>query len=319
MVRTLGVDHGTQSIRFCLLEGENRSFFEIGRKRASKGAILNLLEKKDFLPVELIGMTYSMADTVNSITNINQIQKRGQLKPVTGELVGGGTALFDELQGSGLRTVLISGLHRGIDCLDDRFKLLYSHMASSEKVALGYHAFLEVNKSIDTGDILITDISSNTVTIGVKDGKFFGALDACLGAPGLFHGPLDLENIRKIDSGKTTANKAFYSAGISQKSRQTTGDILLAKTPVEKLALNSLIMAVKMEVEGFSSIINPQSIAIAGSVGVNKLVYGILKSELKHIAPVLKLDKFAAAIGAAEITRDIIKGRKDFLGIGVML
>jgi putative methanogenesis marker protein 12 len=319
MVRTLGVDHGTQSIRFCLLEDENRSFFEIDRKRASKGAVLNLLEKKDFLPVELIGMTYSMADAINNITNINQTHNRGQLKAVTGKLVGGGTALFDALQGSGLRTVLIPGLHRGIDCLDDRFKLLYSHMASSEKVAIGYHAFLEVNKSIDTGDILITDISSNTVTIGVKDGKFFGAFDACIGAPGLLHGPLDLENIRKIDSGKTTANKAFYSAGVSQKSRQTTSDILLAKTPAQKLALNSLIMAVTMEVEGFSSIINSRAVAIAGSVGIDKLAYGILKSELKHIGPVLKLDNFAAAIGAAEIARDMLQGRKDFLGIGVNL
>jgi putative methanogenesis marker protein 12 len=319
MGRTLGVDHGTQKVRFCLLEGKNRRFLELDRESGSKGSILKVLEKKGLRDVELIGLTYSMADAINCITNIKKVKDRGQTKKVTGELVGFGTRLFDEIYESELKAVLIPGLHRGIDCLDARFRLLYSHMAASEKVALSNHGYNEINRTMEAANIIISDVSSNTVSIGIKDGKFFGAIDACLGASGLIHGPLDLSDIRRIDQNKTTANRAFYSAGVSQKSGLNSHDIMKGETKEEKLALNSLIMAVKMEVAGLSSVINPQAIAIAGSAGLHKNVFKKLKTELENIAPVFRLDNFSAAIGAAEIARDVLLGRKDFLGIGVRL
>ncbi|MFQ5800470.1 MAG: methanogenesis marker 12 protein, partial [Candidatus Hydrothermarchaeales archaeon] len=319
MAKTLGVDHGTQALRFCLLEDRGKRFFEIERGKASKVSVLSLLERKGFLEVDIIGLSYSMADAIDAISDVKKIENRGQAEEVTGELVGAGTRLFDEIAGSGKRAVLIPGLHRGITCLDERFRFLYSHMAASEKVALAYHAYLKVNEKIDAGDLIISDISSNTVTIGIKDRKFFGAIDACLGALGFFHGPLDLGNIRSIDSGKTTANKAFYSAGVSYLSGLGSKEILGGKTDEARLALDSLIAAAEMEVFGLASIIRPKAIAVAGSAGTHNNVFGRLKDAFEEIAPVFKLDRFAAATGAAEIASDVLGGKKDFLGIGVDL
>ena len=317
MERTLGVDHGTQGLRFCLLDGHNQRFFEIKREQAAKASILKGLGEKGFLDVDLVGLTYSMADAITAITDVKKLRNRGQVTRVTGEFLGGGTRLFDEIQSCGIRAVLIPGLHRGISCLDERFKLLYSHMAASEKVALAYHAFNLINKEMRAEELVIADISSNTVTIGIKKARFFGAIDACLGAPGLLHGPLDMGLIRDVDEGKTTANKAFYRGGMAQKSRRSPEDILKGRDEKARLALDSLLLAVEMEVLGFASVLAPQAIAVSGSAGIHENMFPKLKEAFKGVAPVFKLNAFAAAIGAAEIARDMLKGKGDFLGIGV--
>jgi len=38
---------------------------------------------------------------------------------------------------------------------------------------------------------------------------------------------------------------------------------------------------------------------------------------LADVAPVFRLDGYGAARGSAEIARDVLAGRKDFLGISV--
>ncbi len=315
MVRTLGVDHGTRGIRFCLLDGVDTGFFEIERETTAVDSVLDVLGQEGLLDVELIGLTYSMADAITKITNLKHVKNRGQLEAVTGEHVGAGTRLFDEIAGSKIKAVLIPGLHRGIECIDSRFKMLYSHMAASEKTALAYHAFNRVNEE----SMIVADISSNTVSIGIRDGKFFGAVDACLGAAGVLHGPLDLSAIRRVDSGKVSANKAFYSAGVSQKSGLNSTDILNGKSSEQRLARDALLMAAVMEITGLTALVEAQTICIAGSTGLHKNIYPKLEKKLNHIAPVNRLDPYSAAMGAAEIARDIKAGKKDFLGIGVDL
>jgi putative methanogenesis marker protein 12 len=260
-----------------------------------------------------------MGDGINKITNIKKVRNRGVIEEKTGEYVGGGTKVFDEIKDSGLKAVVIPGLHRGIGVLDRRFKALYSHCASAEKVSLSYHSFLEVNKEIDAENIIISDISSNTVTIGIKSKRFFGAIDACLGAIGIFHGPLDLETIRAVDEGKTTANEAFYSSGASKITGAKIEDILNPKNEKVKLALDSLILSAKMEIFSFLSEIKPDAIVITGFAGVHDNVFYPLKDTLEKIAPVFKIDGYCAAIGSAEIARDILASKRDFLGIPVDL
>jgi hypothetical protein len=53
MTRTLGVDHGTRGIRFCLLDEQDKLFFEIDREGAGVASILDLLEKEGFFDVDL--------------------------------------------------------------------------------------------------------------------------------------------------------------------------------------------------------------------------------------------------------------------------
>jgi len=52
--------------------------------------------------------------------------------------------------------------------------------------------------------------------MGVRDVKMLGAIDACIFAPGVHHGPLDLQAIRDVDAGLVTANDAFSTAGVTR-------------------------------------------------------------------------------------------------------
>ncbi len=47
---------------------------------------------------------------------------------------------------------------------------------------------------------VVSDVSSNTVTLLVTSGKLVGAFDACIFAPGLLHGAHDVDAIRRIDA-----------------------------------------------------------------------------------------------------------------------
>ena len=317
MFRTLGVDHGTKSLRFCLLENGKQDFFEIERKEQKNVSPLKELKKKGFLDVDLVGLTYSMADGISAITDIKKVHNRGQKEKITGAFVGVGTRLYDEIKESNIKAALIPGLHRDVPCLDESFKILFSHMAASEKTALSYHAFKEVNKSKPIENIVIVDISSNTVSIGIKNSRFYGAIDACLGSPGLLHGPLDLEAIRHIDNENVSANKSFYSAGVTQKSSISSDEILNGETKKDKEARNALITGVKMEVFGLSSLINPEIIVLTGSAIDANVFTEEIESELSKISPIVKLGKFSAAVGTAEIAKDILEGKTDFLGITV--
>jgi hypothetical protein len=78
-------------------------------------------------------------------------------------------------------------------------------------------------------------------------------------------------------------------------------------------------MAVKMEVLGFVSVLQPEALAVSGSAGTDKRFFPGLKRELEGVAKVYRLSEFAASIGAAEIARDALNGKKDFLGIGLKL
>ena len=109
---------------------------------------------------------------------------------------------------SGIPAIVIPGLHRGSPT-DPRFKA-YSHQTSPEKIGIAY----EIRHDLGD-DLIISDISSNTVTLLVTAGKLIGAFDACIFAPGTLHGALDVDAIRKIDGGVCTANEAFQHAGVN--------------------------------------------------------------------------------------------------------
>ena len=165
--------------------------------------------------------------------------------------------------------------------------------------------------------MIISDISSNTVTIGIKDGVFFGAIDACLGAIGLLHGPLDLETIRRIDSGEVSANKAFYTSGAIKILEGDKNLIFDLEDENSKIAMDSLILSVSMEIIGFLSVIDPDMVYITGSLGINEKIYYPLKDVLERFCKVKKINGFSAARGNAEIAMSILNGEKDILGIPI--
>jgi putative methanogenesis marker protein 12 len=221
-----------------------------------------------------------------------------------------GAKVFDEIS-SGLKAVVIPGLHRGIRVLDERFRVLYSHIASSEKVSLCYHVHLATRAR----SFVVADVSTNTVTVAVKGGKFYGGVDACLGAPGLEQGPLDLELLRKVDAGELSANEAFSRAGVAARAGVDPRALLRGEGR-DAVRLDALATAVKMEVEALASLVDPEIVAIAGWAGSHPQLSLRLEKLLSSYT-LRFFDEWAAAMGSAEIARDILKGRRDFLGIRV--
>jgi putative methanogenesis marker protein 12 len=313
----IGIDHGTTGIRFA---DDSERWFELTRQQArdmSKGQIIDAMLRsfsasgKD---VEMIAVTYSMGDGISSITPIEKVKNRGVIsREGAGVHVGGGTNVYDAIAESGLPAVVIPGIHRhnyGHPC----FKV-YSHGASPEKLGIAYNAYTVSGKQ----DFIVSDISSNTVTIGIKGLRVLGAIDACIFAPGVHHGPLDLQAIREVDAGHTTANDAFSMAGVSKlipyKSLGSLIEALERNDQDALWAFDTIAVFAAMEVASFQTLIPDAAIFTAGSVGSMKVVMdrmsGLLKKDVKA------LGKLSAAIGLAQIARDVHHGKKEILGIKV--
>ena len=329
----IGMDHGTTGISFCIMsdEGEVIDVFKIGREESKKGLVSateELTKRVDLNEVKLMAVTYAMGDGINQILPVSQVKDRGILSiNCAGKVTGGGTSVFDELEQLNLPLIMIPGLHKDSTSLDRLFRAAYSHQASPEKVSISYNAIKETGWS----NFIVADISSNSVDILIEDGKIKGAIDACLGAMGIVHGPLDLEMLRDIDENGASANGCFSHAG-AIKIADIDGKVANMKDELlknyregdekAKLAIDTLIMTVAMEIAGLDVVCgNPiEGIVLTGSVGsaaepfnfkdeIDKYFKG--KYELKVIS------KESGAIGAAQIAMDVYGGRKEILGIEV--
>jgi len=327
----VGMDHGTTGVSFTILT-DKPVHFKIGREELSKGKVsaIEMLNKRvDLKSIDLMAITYAMGDGINAITPIEIIKDRGILSMEgAGKVTGGGTAVYDEIEKSGIPTVLIPGIHKNTESLDPRFKAAYSHHASSEKISICYNAFLETGFK----NMIVSDISSNTVSILLEDGKIRGAMDACIGAMGIVHGPLDLQMIRDIDDRLKTANECFSGAG-AVKIADLNTKVTIAKDELLKLylegdkraelAFQTMIMTILMEIYGLVGISDSklEGIVLTGSIGSMKSPYDFfnkIKLGLKGLIPVQKLSATSGSVGSAQIAEAVFKGSNDILGIKVV-
>lgn len=332
----VGMDHGTTGVSFTILsssqkEDENSSeHFKISREELSRGkvsAIQELSKRVDLDSIDLMVITYAMGDGLNAIKPLSKVKDRGILSiNGAGKVTGGGTAVYEEIEKSGIPTLLIPGLHKKTPCINRRFAAAYSHHASAEKVSITYNAYLETGWE----NMVVSDISSNTVTMLVQNGKIIGAIDACIGAMGVIHGPLDLEMLRKIDEGKKTANECFSHAGavkiaeIDASVSQAKDELLeMAQIGDDRavLALDTMMMTIAMEIWGLIGIADKvDGIVLTGSMGSMKEpvnFFGLLKEYLEGVVPVVRIPPTSGSMGSAQIARDIYHGRKNILGINV--
>jgi len=286
----IGIDHGTTSLRF----STGDTWFKISREEARDFRWQDLGRLCPLNEIEGIALTYSMGDRITMITPIQDVENRGVVsREGAGKHVGGGTRVFDQVRQSGLPALVIPGLHRGSPT-DGRFKV-YSHQASPEKIGIAYR----VARDLGSG-FVVSDVSSNTVTLLVTGGRITGAFDACIFSPGLEHGALDVAAIRKIDAGEITANEAFLSAGVNH-------------TLPEGERLPAVAMFAAMECAALLLLNRRARVALAGSLGplVSDQVSTLLGRE------VAAYDQWCASSGLALIARDVFSGRKEILGIGV--
>ena len=329
----IGMDHGTTGISFCIMsdEGEVIEVFKIGREESKKGLVSateEIMKRVDLDSVKLMAITYAMGDGINQILPTAKVENRGILSiNGAGKVTGGGTSVFSELESLDIDSIMIPGLHKDSDSLNELFRAAYSHQASPEKVSICYNAYKETGWS----NFIVADISSNSVDILIEDGKIKGAMDACLGAMGVVHGPIDLEMIRDIDEGRLSANECFSHAGAVKIADIDTKvanmkDILLEnyKNGDEKaiLAINTLIMTVAMEISGLDVVCENEieGIVLTGSIGSATEPFNFedeINKYFKNKYPLKVVSKESGAIGAAQIAMDVYNGKEEILGIEV--
>lgn len=329
------MDHGTTGICFGIMsdDGETIENFKINREYSKAGkvsAIEELSKRIDLTEIKLMAITYGMGDGINSILPIKKVKNRGILSiEGAGRITGGGTSIYSEIEESGIPTVVIPGLHENSPSLDPLFKAAYSHQASSEKVSISYFAYLTTKWD----NMIVADISSNSVNILIENGKIHGAMDACLGAMGIIHGPIDLKMMRNIDENKLTANEAFSTAGAVKIAEINTKvafmkDILLnsyeKNNPKAKLAIDTMIFTVAMEILGLVGISNEKidGIVLTGSIGSMKEPINFeteLNKYLKNKFKIAIIPSTSGAFGSAKIAKDIYNKKDNILGIEVDL
>jgi putative methanogenesis marker protein 12 len=329
----IGMDHGTTGISFCIMsdDGNILDVFKIGREESKKGLVSaseELKKRVDIDSVKLMAITYAMGDGINQILPTNKVKDRGILSiNGAGKVTGGGTSVFSELEQLNIDSIMIPGLHKDSDSLDKLFKAAYSHQASPEKVSISYNAFKETGWS----NFIVADISSNSVDILIENNKIKGAIDACLGAMGIIHGPLDLEMIRDIDENNVSANDCFSHAG-AIKIAGIDGKVANMKNQLldnykkgdekAQLAIDTLIMTVAMEIAGLDVVCENEieGIVLTGSIGSSTEPFDFkdeINKYFKNKYPLKVISSESGAIGAAQIAMDVYNGAKEILGIEV--
>lgn len=327
----VGMDHGTTGVSFTVLH-QTPQHLKIGRDELSSGEVLAMEELSkivDLDSIQLMAITYAMGDGLSEIKPLEKVKNRGILSiEGAGKVTGGGTAVYEEIEQSGIPTILIPGLHQGTPCLDPLFQAAYSHHASAEKVSICYNAHLETGYD----NFIVSDISSNTVSLLLENGKIRGAVDACLGSMGIVHGPLDLKMIREVDEGLRTANQCFSHAGAVKVAGidvkvANAKDILFQMyqegDPKAELALETMLMTIAMEIWGLAGIAhNPmEGVVLTGSVGSMQEpfdFFGNLKDKVEDIGEVVMLPPTSGSVGSAQIARAVFEGTQDILGIEII-
>jgi len=327
----VGMDHGTTGVSFTVLH-QQPQHLKIGRDELSSGEVLAMEELSkvvDLDSIQLMAITYAMGDGISEITPLEKVKNRGILSiEGAGKVTGGGTAVYEEIEQSGIPTVLIPGLHQDTPSMDPLFRAAYSHHASAEKVSICYNAHLETGYE----NFIVSDISSNTVSLLLENGEIQGAVDACLGSMGIVHGPLDLKMIRDVDEGLRTANQCFSRAGavkvagIDERVAHAK-DVLLERyqegDPKAELALETMLMTIAMEIWGLAGIAHEEmeGVVLTGSVGAMQEpfdFYGILKDKVEDIGEVVMLPPTSGSVGSAQIAQAVFEGAQDILGIKVL-
>ncbi|WP_210409052.1 methanogenesis marker 12 protein [Methanococcoides sp. AM1] len=319
----IGVDHGTNAMRFAGIGKDGVNTFELPRSEVANMSGQEILDSVTsglgvhISDIELAAVTYSMGDGIVAIEDLKDVSSRGVISiEGVGKKTGAGTRVFDAIRESVIPAVLIPGIHSKSNT-DSRMNV-FSHSTSPEKIGIAYNAY-----STGVDDFVVSDISSNTVTVGVCGGKLIGAIDACIFAPGTQHGPLDLEAIRDVDAGKCSANDAFMNAGVLNRSPYSgVEDLLNALNGNEDeavLAMDRISLFAAMEIAAMQVLMEDYGsrgeIFLAGSMGEEDYVVDRIGKHIGVNPDVL--GKWSASIGCAEIARDIAGGADSILGLDV--
>lgn len=323
-MRYVGIDHGSRAFRVAIVDPDAPSAGslapdtggrvlrrEFPREKGVAGGIATLLSSED-----RVVMSYSMGDAIDSFVPCSVAPRRGVRSDAgAGRFVGAGASLVDLVSDLVASCHLAPGLHRDVRSLDPRFRTLYSHCGSGENVLAAFHTM--VTHALQT--FVLADVSTNTVSLLVREGRVVGGIDAALGAPGLHQGPLDLDAIRAAE--RLGAGAAFDRGGVLERpavddagAPPVTGS---GKAGCDDTRLDALALAVAMEIAGLLVLGDVEAVVLTGwGPEENPCLVDAIADHLG--LDVLVTHRFSAAEGGALAALAIHEGAGEILGIPVV-
>ncbi len=323
----VGLDHGTTGMKVAAYDGEGGPEFlgKAPRPEVARRGLLEALPEpaaEALREAECVCLNYGMGDALTEFVPLEEAEEIGVgfgLKDTggAGPEFGAGRRMVEELLKLDVEAYLAPGLHRDTPGLDRALRI-FSHVGSGEKIGTARMA-LEL---ADSEDLVVCDTSSNTVSVVVKDGRIVGGIDACLGAPGVLQGPLDLEAIRAVDSGKCSANEAFSRGGVVKVADCVSEDVTDAVDEfIERCGREwkeALAKLVAWEVAGLGVVYECDEAWIGGGLAEDEDFMSALRGLLgKTFNTVGVLPPEPASRGLALIAADIASGAREVMGVRI--
>ncbi|MDG5778394.1 hypothetical protein QA599_18240 [Haloarculaceae archaeon H-GB1-1] len=315
----VGIDHSTTGIKVtCLGDDHPEHAFRIDRREVDDGSVLAALaEHVDPDDVTLATMTYSWANGISEIVDIERPSNRG-VKDYTGlgYETGAGARTYDQLRSSSIPTVVLPGVHDGLDTLHPYFKH-YSTLAGADKVADMRYALERARKAGADGNVIWACASSSCMAGLISEGELRGFFHWM----GPVHGWPDPQAIREgEDDG---FEDVFMQCGIVPRSGQEVADVHDITDPEIFEKVYWATMQNVYSLYPFADMLGPRSldaIVLTGRLmrreqpmSLGRRVY----EQCLDLAPTFTAEPYSAAHGAALVARDVARGADEVLGIPV--
>jgi hypothetical protein len=315
----LGIEHSSKHMGFAVLDkGKIRKVTLLDRERLAKTDenVLDILGlSRD--SIDMVGLTYSAADGINAITDLRKIKNLGQRninhfgfeKPV-----GGGTKVYKDIEESGVRAVLIPGVHDGLPHMDPYFRH-YSSLCTSDKTAITYYAFDHLQKRIPGAKNFITCSVGNTLMATVvRDGELRGG-SLWLGGS---YGMVDLRVLRLLAAKKLHLKDAFIYNSLFNRMKMDQEKAMKSVRFLDMVADSAL--QITFSLVPFAGKLD--AVFLAGrytkaEAPVN--IAQLIRSRIEKIldVPVVVGGENPGAIGSALIAEKVFNGAGEVLGIPV--
>ncbi len=297
----LGVDHGTTAIRFA---SEKGSIYELSRSSAADLSYEQILSRieESLGPerVDLVALSYSMGDGLTRIVRLEDALNRGLIS--------------QDGWDPGLRG------HQGL-----RLAGHTSARNSSRKQNRSQISGIQPRHEPGEGGPRLWGFPAGQLQLHrMRRQLQYRQLRRAEGRDRGSHrctylrmqGPLDVQAIRDVDSGKLTANQAFNWGGILSKMKRMGLDQC---SPEERhLAMETLALFAAMEMAAL--------LVLCRDRGLECPQLFLAGSPAREIEPrvsahldrrVVPLERSAAAQGCARIAEDVFAGKENILGIAV--
>ncbi|WP_436923635.1 hypothetical protein [Halosimplex amylolyticum] len=318
----VGIDHSTTGIKVAAIgdDGELTTAFRIDRRNVeTAGAFLEVLDDRIGLSrVSLATVTYAFGNAIDEIEGIEDVPNRGTTDLVGLDYgTGAGATVFDRLYDSAVPTVVLPGVHRGLDTLHAFFRH-YSALAGADKVASMRYALERFRAEFDASGAFIWVCASSSCMAGLVCG---GRLTGFFHWVGPVHGWPDPEAVRR--GVESDFEDVFMRCGLLPRRGADLTD-------VHDIADRDLLQSVY-----WSTLMNVYALyPFARDLGADGLDAVVLSGRLMRrerpfplgrrvyeacvdLAPVRFAEPYTSAQGAALVARDVAAGADEVLGIPV--